>query len=130
MTFQEFMQNVLYVVATAILPIITAYLVNLIKTKIDVCVIENADNTTAVAIQRVTTLVSDIVKTVNQTYVDSLKKTGIFDKEAQTTAKNMALSMAKSMIAEETKEIIEELYVNFDTYLDTLIESTVNWEKE
>ncbi|MGN0298478.1 MAG: hypothetical protein ACI4C1_04735 [Lachnospiraceae bacterium] len=129
MTIDNFIQDILYVVMTAILPIITIYLVNFINTKIGTDVIENEDNTTDVVIKRVTETVSTIIKAVNQTYVDSLKKSGTFNDEAKIIAKNKALNIAKSMIADKTKQIIEEIYVNFDVYLDTLIEAAVNTEK-
>ena len=71
----------------------------------------------------------DAVLHVNQTYVDSLKASGKFDKDAQNEAFNKAYSEAINLISDGTKEIIEEVYGSFDEWLKSKIESSVKRAK-
>lgn len=71
-------------------------------------------------------IVCDIVMCVNQTFTDVLKSEGKFDKDSAEIAKDTAVDKAKELINEETTKVIEEVYGSLDSYLDVLIESTVN----
>ena len=76
-------------------------------------------------IDQVQSVVTTVVQSVNQTFVDDLKKSKKFTKESATEAKNTALEMAKKLITEEAANAIEQVYGNIDIYLDSLIENTV-----
>ena len=78
-----------------------------------------------VVIDQVQSIVTSIVQSVNQTFVDSLKASGKFTKESAIEAKNMALEMADTLITKEAAKAIEVLYGDVDVYLDTLIEKIV-----
>lgn len=73
--------------------------------------------------------ISNAVLTVTQTYVESLKKSGNFTKEAQIEAKNRATTIAKELITEECKNAIIIVYADFDKFLDSTIESLVQLNK-
>lgn len=133
MDFNTTMSSVLYVVVTLILPVITGFVVNLIKTKIKESTIikeatknENISNLVKDALSDVL----DAVKYVNQVYTDSIKKIGKFDEEAQKEAFNRAYEAALTMISDETKKIIDEVYGSFDEWLRLKIEAAVNSEKK
>lgn len=66
------------------------------------------------------------VTSVNQTYVDALKKDGVFDKEAQKEALEKSKQLISEMLTDEFKKTICENYVNFDSWLTTKIEQVVN----
>ena len=70
-------------------------------------------------------LVTSVVKSVSQTYVDVLKASGSFNEEAQKNAKETALVKAKELLSAEAIEAIEKLHGNVDMYLDVLIEKVV-----
>lgn len=74
-------------------------------------------------------VISNAVLTVTQTYVESLKKSGNFTKEAQIEAKNRATTIAKELITEECKNAIIIVYADFDKFLDSTIESLVQLNK-
>jgi hypothetical protein len=76
-------------------------------------------------IDQVQSVVATIVQSVNQTFVDSLKQSGIFTKESAIEAKNMALDMADTLLTEEAINAIEQVYGDVDVYLDSLIETLV-----
>ena len=65
-----------------------------------------------------------------QTYVDSLKRSGSFDKEAQYNALTMAKEKAHALISDDMVNAIENGYGAFDTWLDTRIEQTVRATKQ
>ena len=133
MEFNEMLNNVLYIVLTAILPVVATYVVNLIKTKIkESTAIEEAtknENASAL-IKDALNDVMDAVLYVNQVYVDSLKANGQFDEKAQNEAFNRAYSEAMCMISDEAKEVIKQMYGSFDRWLQLKIETSVNVAKK
>lgn len=74
--------------------------------------------------------VEQAVLYVMQTYVDSLKRSGAFDKEAQYNALTMAKEKAHALISDDMVNAIESGYGGFETWLDTRIEQTVRATKQ
>lgn len=70
------------------------------------------------------------VQYTTQTYVDSLKKSGTFTKEAQETAFVQTKLLAETMINQSAKEIITEAYGDFNTWVSTQIEAAVRDTKK
>ena len=133
MEFNEMLNNVLYVVLTAILPVVATYLVNLIKVKIkESNAIEEATKNEDMSnlVKDALADVMDAVLYVNQTYTDALKKQGEFTKEAQEEAFNLAYTEAMNMISDGAKKVIEKMYGSFDKWLSLKIESSVNMAKK
>lgn len=129
MSFKEFIQQLMYLVITGILPFVTVYFANYVKSIIQ----KNSDKATNEQIQSLINYageaISVAVMTVSQTYVDTMKTQGKFDKEAQIVAKQMAIDKAKELISTEMKSAIETVYTNFDAYLDNYIETLVRESK-
>ena len=119
----EILLNVLSVLLTAvILPLISiagTQLIKFINSKIK-------NNELAKQLTTATTIVTNAVRVVFQTYVDTLKKNGNFDKETQVEALTRAKNIALSQITEDTKSYIEENYGDFNNWLTTQIEATIN----
>ena len=132
MNFSEMLNYVLYIVLTLILPIVAKYTVDYIKTKIKESTLIADATQNEMLDQIIKSALSDVMDAVlyvNQTYTDSLKAQGCFDKKAQKEAFNRAYTEAMAMICEETKTIIEQLYGSFDKWLRLKIESSVNISK-
>ena len=119
----EIILNIISVVVTAvILPLISyagARLIAWLNTKIKD---ENAKQQLTVA----TDIVTNAVRSVFQTYVETLKKNGTFDKESQKVALIKAKNDALAQMTDETKEYITKNYGNLETWIITQIESTIN----
>jgi hypothetical protein len=119
----EIILNIISVVVTAIiLPLISyagARLITWLNTKIKD---ENAKQQLTVA----TDIVTNAVRSVFQTYVESLKKNGTFDKESQKAALIKAKNDALAQMTDEIKEYITKNYGNLETWIITQIESTIN----
>lgn len=133
MEFSEILNYILYIVLTAILPVVAKYTVNLIKTKIkESNVIANVTQNENISkiIENAFSDVMDAVLYINQIYVDALKSNGKFDKDAQKNAFNRAYTEALNMISDESKRVIEQTYGSFDKWLKLKIETSVNLAKK
>ena len=119
----EILLNILSVLLTAvILPLISiagTQLIKFINSKIK-------NNELAKQLSTATTIVTNAVRVVFQTYVDALKKNGSFDKEAQVEALTRAKNIALSQITEDTKSYIEENYSDFNNWLTIQTEATID----
>ena len=82
-----------------------------------------------VLMDKVADMVFDVVEAGNQTIVDTLKKTGKFDKEAQEKIKDEAIAKVKETLTATAVEILEEVVDDLDLWLDSLVESSVRQSK-
>lgn len=133
MEFSEVLNYILYIVLTAILPVVATYTVNLIKTKTkESNVIANVTQNENISkiIENTFSDVMDAVLYINQIYVDALKSNGKFDKDAQKNAFNRAYTEALNMISDESTRVIEQTYGSFDKWLKLKIETSVNLAKK
>jgi ribosome-binding factor A len=110
--------SVIGIVITGLASWGTAVLIKWLNSKIK-------DKELAAFATTITTVVGNAVKAVTQTYVDSLKGTDAWTKEAQEKALQMALETAKSELTDEALAYIELQHGDIDKYLVTLIESTL-----
>lgn len=87
------------------------------------------DEKLARIIDRVENIVSKTVILVNQTYVDALKESDLFDKEAQKAAFEMCKERVLAMLNDESIKAIAETFGDFDEWIRTLIEAYVRENK-
>ena len=116
-TFNE----VLYTLITCALMIVVRFGVQLIRTK--TAQIKNAE------VQQMIDNIGDIVIMVSQTFVDSLKESGNFDKEAQAKAFNMAKTAALNGMSDSMKKYIDKYCGGLDEWLRIQIEAWVKKNK-
>lgn len=129
MDWKELLTILMQVVIIPAIPIIVTFLVKFCKAKTDEAISTVNNETLRQALAEATDAVYTAVTYTSQTYVDSLKEQGAFDKEAQIIALNTALKKAQSLLAAETKELLESLYGDLDNWLTTKIEQTVKEQK-
>lgn len=119
----ELLMNILSVVVTAvILPLISfagTKLISYLNSKIK-------DQNARELLTQATTIVTNAVRSVFQTYVDSLKASGSFDEQAQKQALTKAKDIALSQMTDEVKAFIDKNYGSIDAWLTTTIEATIN----
>lgn len=70
-------------------------------------------------------IVTRAVMTVTQTYVESMKKKNAFDEKAQKEALNKCVAIINTQLTQELKDYVEENFGDLQSYLLTLIESTI-----
>lgn len=72
-----------------------------------------------------TSIVSNAVLSVTQTFVDTMKKAGKFDEAAAKEAKDKALSIITSQLTPELKDYITSNFGDMTEYLSNLVEAMV-----
>lgn len=128
----ELIQDILYIIITSAGVLLVRELMDFISAKVDeVQTNKEIKNNELMNqyIDMVQQVVYDVVLSVSQTYVDSLKGSKSFNEEAQKQAKDMAITTAKTLMSYETKKVISEVYGDVDLYLSNLIESIVKQTK-
>ncbi len=125
----EIVIQIIQVCVIPLLGILTKYLVDYLTAKRNE-INSKTDNETA---QKYTNMiyqtVVDCVIATNQTYVDSLKKSGSFDEAAQKEAFNRTMNAIMTILSDDAKEYITEATGDLNTYLTQLIEAEINKRK-
>lgn len=123
---------VIQIIEACIVPllgILTKFLVDFLSAKRD----ELNSKTDSEIAQKYTNMiyqtVVDCVIATNQTFVESLKKSGSFDEAAQKEAFNRTMSAVMAILSDDAKEYIAEATGDLNTYLIQLIEAEVNKRK-
>ena len=123
---------VIQIIQVCIIPlfgILTKFLVDFLSAKRDE-LNSKTDNEIA---QKYTNMVYqtvvDCVIATNQTFVESLKKSGSFDEAAQKEAFNRTMNAVMTILSDDAKEYIAEVTGDLNTYLTQLNEAEVNKRK-
>ena len=126
----EFLWVLFQVVLVPAVPVLLKILYNFV-------VAYTAEKSEKIESEKVRGYVNDAVKAVMtavtstfQTYVDSLKKQGKFDEEAQKIAFNTARDTALLMLTQDMRDAVTTVYGDFDTWLSKTIEQLVLANKE
>jgi len=119
-------------VTTVILPVITivgGMLVVFLKKKASEITKRIENETVQNYVNQANEAVLQAVDYMFQTYVDSLKKKGEFGPEAQKHAFEEAKKIALSLLTQEAKDLLQQLYNDVNLWLDTKIEQAVKQNK-
>lgn len=124
--FLTILPQIFEVVILPLLGVLTAFLINFIKTKSK----ELAASTDDILAQKYITMFGDTVvacvRATNQTYVETLKKQGKFDADAQQIAFEMTYKAVMDILTDEAKEYLINMCGDLDALLTTRIEAEVN----
>jgi hypothetical protein len=126
---KEILTTLVQVVVIPAIPVLVTYLVKYLKAKAEQTTTKIDNELIRTYIQEATDAVLQAVTYTAQTYVDSLKKQGKFDEEAQKIAFNTAKNIALQLLTTEAKQMIEDLYGDLMLWLETKIEQTVKEQK-
>lgn len=121
--------QILEICIIPLLGILTKYLVSYLNARKEEAKVKASSEMTKKYMDLIYSTISDCVIATNQTYVDSLKKSGSFDKSAQEEAFNKTMSAVLAILTEDAKQYIVELTGDMDTYLTQLIEAEVKRRK-
>lgn len=113
-------QTLIIEIAAAILAAVGSWVLVKVKTLISTK-IKNAK--VAALLGGAVDVVASAVKITYQTYVEAIKGTDAWTKEAQSTALQMATDAAKSKLSEEMKTYISENFGDVDLWLKEQIEA-------
>jgi len=129
---EEIIKNLIYIIITGCGILIVKEILRLINKEIDSVQVEtdiaNYEKLNSY-IDKAQEVIGNVVLSISQTYVETLKKNGAFTEDAQKEAKDKAIEMANQLISEESKNAIVLLHGDLNVYLDTMIESFVKQNK-
>lgn len=125
MEWTELIPKIFEVCLFPLLGILTAYVVQLIKVKMA----QLAEKTEIDIFNKYTFMLTDTITScviaVNQTYVDTLKKQGRFDKDAQKEAFRRVYDAVLEILKGDAYNYLNEVYSDLDDYIIALIEQQV-----
>lgn len=126
---QEIVKEIFEICIIPILGVAVAFLVNWLKKKANELKVKTDNDILNKYIDMLTDTITSCVIATNQTYVDSLKKQGSFDAEAQKQAFTMTYKAVLDILTEEAKTYLAQAVGDFDTFLTQKIEAEVKLEK-
>lgn len=125
----EMLEKIPYVLIAAVVMLVATFICKYLYTKWNEIKTNIKNEKIRNVIDEVVDIVYRAVVQTNQIYVDSLKNSGTFDEEAAKTAFSKTKNTIMNLLSNSMISIITEVYGDFNTYIDTLIESIVNEEK-
>ena len=125
----ELLSQIFEVCIIPLLGVLTTFLVRYINTKMKTLADTTNDEKQKKYIEMLNNTITDCVIATTQTYVDTLKKQGKFDKEAQEQAFLMTFNAVSGLLTEESKKYLNEAIEDLDLYIKQKIESEVNINK-
>lgn len=129
MNWSELIASIFQVCLIPLLGILTKYFVAYIAMKSEEMQKQAKNELAQKYLQMAGETIMACVIATNQTYVESLKAQGKFDKEAQEIAFNKTLESVLTLLNDEVKEYITEVFGDLNAYLNTQIEAAVNGTK-
>lgn len=129
MEIKEILIELCVAVITVVVPILTRYLILVIKNMAESAAADAEDVKVQGYILEIAQAITDAVSYTNQTYVDALKASGGFTKEAQLEALQKALDTAKASLSGSAVQFINEVYGDLTEYLTPKIEAAVRAQK-
>lgn len=129
MEWLPLLYQILEVCVIPLLGILTAYFVKWVNAK-SVEIQHKVDNDTADKyIAMLDDTICACVIATTQTYVEALKKDNAFTKEAQKEAFNLTFNAVMSVLTDEAKKYLSEVYGDLTAYITNKIEAEVNLNK-
>ena len=125
----EMLQEIFEVCVIPLLGVLTVYVVKWINLK-SADLTEKIDNDLLDKyIKMLDKTITDCVIATNQTYVETLKKEGSFDKEAQKIAFEKTYNSVILILSEDAKEYLEQSFSDLQKYITEKIEAEVAQNK-
>ena len=125
----ELLIQIFQVCIIPLLGVLTTFIIKWINVKSNQI---QKDNDNALAnkyIQMLTDTINSCVIATNQTYVESLKKQGKFDAEAQKQAFEQTTQAVLTILSQEAKDYLANIYGDLNKYISEKIEASVNINK-
>ena len=126
---QTGLQEVLYVLLIALVPVITKFIIAGLDS-VKQLIVQKIENEKAEAtVLKVLSIVENAVEATNQTFVSELKANGGLTKEDRDKAYLTTYDTVKCLLTNEVIDLIVKEYGDLEVYLDTVIEKVVASKK-
>ena len=129
MDWNNIIAQLFEIVLFPLLGIFAIYVINLVKVKIAEVKAKTKNETEKKYLDMLDKTISECVLATTQTYVDSLKRQGSFDAEAQKKAFKKTYDAVMAVLAEDAKEYIQTFIGDFESYVNNKIEAEVKLSK-
>ena len=129
-TIVKILTDILYVIIIAVIPIISKYFIEWLQAKKEQIINETKDKNFSSTIDNAFSIVSLAVDLVQQTFVDSLKASGKFDKAAQKEAMKKCLEIVDLLMNSEIKDFINVTYGDSYSQIRATAESIIHNNKK
>lgn len=125
----EFLSTLLQAVLITAIPIISAFIGKGVKAFANHLSAQTDNELAKKYLKEAADAIEEAVAFTNQTYVDTLKKSGTFTKENQDEARQKSLDKAVALLTAEARKFLEEAYGDLNSYLLNRIEPEVRRQK-
>ena len=125
----ELLTQIMEVIILPLLGILTAYAVKWVSVKIDEIANKHNDEMTSKYLNMLNETITSCVIATNQTYVETLKKQGSFDFDAQKIAFEQTYNSVINILSEDAKDYLTEAVGDLNLYIIQKIETEVNTNK-
>lgn len=126
----EILQNVLYAIITAAVPVFTAFVCRYLQSLYEKNKDKIKNENVKLILGQVTDVIISAVQTTTSTYVKELKANNLFDADAQKEAFKRTYDAVIKQLTDNAKKIIAETYGDVETYLTNQIEQKVEEQKK
>ena len=125
----EMLAQIFEVCIIPLLGVLTAYFIKFVNAKSAEIGTKVKNETQKKYLEMLNNTITDCVIATTQTYVDSLKKQGTFDAEAQKVAFTMTYESVVKLLTDEATEYLNEAVGDLQLYISQKIEAEVNLNK-
>lgn len=125
LTWLIILQQIFEVSIIPLIGVLTGILIKFINSKSKEIIAITEDERAKKYIEMLDSTITNCVLATTQTYVDSLKKAGKFDAEAQKTAFEMTYNSVLNVLTEDAKEYLTMFYGDLSAYMTNKIEAEV-----
>lgn len=129
MEWMDILAQLFELVLIPLVGCLTTFAIVLIKNKAAEIASKTNDATKEKYIMMLSDTITKCVSATTQTYVDSLKKAGNFDAEAQKTAFQMSFDAVMAVLTDDAKEYLANIYGDLTAYITQAIEAEVKANK-
>lgn len=123
------LMEIFQVCIVPLLGVLTAYLVKFMKAKSKELTNQIENDIADKYIIMLSETISDCVIATNQTYVEALKKKNAFTAEAQQEAFQLTYDAIMTVLTEDAKKYLRDVYGDLNAYITAKIEAEVNKSK-
>lgn len=124
-TWLIILQQIFEVAIIPLIGVLTGILIKYINSKSSEIIATTENEQTKKYIALLDNTITSCVLATTQTYVDSLKKAGKFDAEAQKTAFEMTYNAVLNVLTEDAKDYLTAFYGDLGAYMTNKIEAEV-----
>ena len=130
MDWLEILGKVFEIIVLPTITVAAGYFVTWLKAKKEELKAKVKDETAKKYIDMLDNTISECVLATSQTYVDTLKKEGKFDAEAQKHAFTLTFDAVMGILTEDAKVVLSEAVTDLGAYITTKIEAKVGANKK